>query len=61
VEVLGELLEEERLEGKSVFVVSRFPGLAGLGEHRVVMLEGGRIAIDSAEEDVQQSYLTGTT
>ncbi|MEW6272881.1 MAG: ATP-binding cassette domain-containing protein [Thermodesulfobacteriota bacterium] len=46
--VLGALLAEERTVGKTVIVASREPGLAGLGAHRVAMLDGGRITLETA-------------
>jgi cell division transport system ATP-binding protein len=45
---LGTLLAEERAAGKTVIVASREPTLAGLGPHRVVLLDGGRITLETA-------------
>jgi len=44
---LGVLLAEERAAGKTVVVASREPGLAGLGPHRVVLLDGGRVTLET--------------
>jgi putative ABC transport system ATP-binding protein len=45
---LGALLAEERAVGKTVVVASREPGLPGLGAHRVALLDGGRITLETA-------------
>jgi len=45
---LGVLLAEERAAGKTIIVASREPALAGLGPHRVVLLDGGRITLETA-------------
>lgn len=48
VRVLGGLLAEERAAGKTVIVTSREPALPGLGPHRVVLLDGGRVTLETA-------------
>lgn len=45
---LGALLAEERAAGKTVVVASRDPGLPGLGQHRLALLDGGRITLETA-------------
>jgi cell division transport system ATP-binding protein len=45
---LGALLAEERAHGKTVVVASREPALAGLGTHRLALLDGGRITLETA-------------
>lgn len=44
---VGTLLAERAARGATVIVASRQPGLAGLGPHRVVFLDGGRVVWDS--------------
>lgn len=46
--VLGALLAEERAHGKTVVVTSRDPSVAGLGAHRLALLDGGRITLETA-------------
>ena len=46
--VLGALLAEERAAGKTVIVTSREPAMAGLGAHRLALLDGGRITLETA-------------
>lgn len=45
---LGQILAEERAAGKTVIVASRAPGLAGLGNHRVALLDAGRITFETS-------------
>jgi len=45
---LGDLLAEERAAGKTIVVASREPALAGLGAHRVALLDGGRITLETS-------------
>jgi ABC-type ATPase involved in cell division len=48
VRALGDLLAEERAAGKTIVVASREPALAGLGAHRVALLDGGRITLETS-------------
>ena len=57
--LLGELLAEERSVGKTVIVASRQPGLAGLGAHRIALLDGGRITLESPAASPQRSLAGG--
>lgn len=45
---LGALLAEERAAGKTIVVTSREPSLAGLGAHRLALLDAGRITLETA-------------
>lgn len=45
---LGALLAEERAAGKTIVVASREPSLAGLGAHRLALLDAGRITLETA-------------
>ncbi|MDG2307431.1 MAG: ATP-binding cassette domain-containing protein [Candidatus Binatia bacterium] len=45
---VGRLLAEQAAQGATVIVASQEPGLLGLGEHRVLFLEQGRVAWDSS-------------
>jgi len=46
--VLGALLQEERAHGKTIVVASREPSVGGLGAHRLALLDGGRITLETA-------------
>jgi ABC-type ATPase involved in cell division len=45
---LGALLAEERAAGKTIVVTSREPTLAGLGAHRLALLDAGRITLETS-------------
>lgn len=45
---LGALLAEERAHGKTIVVTSREPSVAGLGAHRLALLDSGRITLETA-------------
>lgn len=45
---LGALLAEERAHGKTIVVASREPAVAGLGAHRLALLDGGRITLEAS-------------
>lgn len=45
---LGALLAEERAHGKTIVVASREPTVAGLGAHRLALLDAGRITLETA-------------
>ncbi|MBM4246858.1 MAG: ATP-binding cassette domain-containing protein [Deltaproteobacteria bacterium] len=47
---LGALLAEERAAGKTIVVTSREPSLAGLGAHRLALLDAGRITLETATQ-----------
>jgi ABC-type multidrug transport system ATPase subunit len=47
LERVGEILGQERDQGKSVLVLSRFPEIAGLDGDRVAFLDRGRISLEA--------------